>query len=168
MNLTSNKRRVISLTAASFILISVSAGCGSPKTARISGKVLFQGRPLPGGLVTFYPMEGQSLPASAIIGEDGQYSLENAPVGSVKITVNNVALKNGEVPPIGKSSARTAFTLASKEAIRAREGKDIPPPKNSKIAGTYVPIPTSYANIKTTGLDYSVEGNSQDHDIVLR
>jgi hypothetical protein len=154
---------------AALALAASSVGCGGQKTAKISGKVLFQGRPLPGGLVTFYPMEGQSNPASAIIGEDGSYSLNNAPLGTVKITVSNLTLKKGEVPPIGMSNASATFTLTSKEAIaKAREGKEIPQPKGSKISGTYVPIPASYANIKTTGLDYSVEGRSQDYDIVIR
>jgi hypothetical protein len=170
MNLNHVRRRpVVTWSMAALILASVSFGCGGQKTAKISGKVLFQGRPLPGGLVTFYPMEGQSNPASAIIGEDGSYSVHNAPVGNVRITVSNLALKKGEVPPIGMNGAPATFTMASKEAIaKAREGKDIPHPKGSKILGTYVPIPASYANIKTTGLDYSVDDKNQDYDIVIR
>jgi hypothetical protein len=169
MNPSIMKRTVIGLAAAVTFLTTLVVGCGSSKTATLSGKVLFHGRPLPGGLVTVFPMEGQANPASAIIGEDGSYTIDNAPVGTVKITVSNLTLKQGDVPPIGMSAMSSSFTMAPKDLMaKAREGKESPAYKGSKVVGTYVPIPAVYGNVKTTGLSYTVESKSQEHDIELR
>jgi hypothetical protein len=169
MKFSTLKKTGLGVTAAGIALATLIVGCGSPKTAKLSGKVLFQGRPLPGGLVTLFPMEGQGNPASAIIGEDGRYTIENAPVGTVKITVTNMSLKKGDVAPIGMSAGPNRFTMAPRDAMaKALEGKEIPPYKGSQIVGTYVPIPASYSNVKTTGLGYTVEGKSQEYNIELR
>src|SRR5436305_6259282 len=104
-----------------------TAGCGT-KTAKLSGKVLFQGRPVPGGLVTFYPTDGRGIPASAVIGEDGAYLVNNVPVGTVKVTVSNLSLKKGDHPPIGMGGPSSfSYGLAPKDVVeRARQGKNIP------------------------------------------
>jgi hypothetical protein len=147
---------------------ALTSGCGS-KTAKLSGKVLFQGRPLPGGLVTFYPTDGHGKPASAVIGEDGAYLVNNAPVVTVKVTVSNLALKKGDHPPIGMDSTSSNYGMAPKDVVeRAREGKKLPLYEGSRTTGSYVPIPTAFADVKTTGLTYTVDSKNDDFDIVLR
>ena len=59
----------LGLAAAAGVL----AGCG-PGKGRVSGQVLFNGKPLPGGWVTFQPAVRGHNPVSAEIDRDGNYS----------------------------------------------------------------------------------------------
>jgi hypothetical protein len=162
------------------------AGCSS-RTAHVSGKVLLRGQPLPGGTVTFFPTNGQGTPASAQIEEDGTYDMPKAPVGPVKITVANDALKEGAAhPPIGmgpgggpvnmapravqgKNKAGEAGQgAAPKEAIERSDQKPPewhPPPKPP---GKYVEIADKYKRPETSGLAYEVKPGSQDYDVPLQ
>jgi hypothetical protein len=60
------------------------AGCFGGK-GEVSGIVTFDGKPLPGGMVTFIPANGK--PESSRIGEDGAYRVTNVPAGRVQIKV---------------------------------------------------------------------------------
>ncbi len=58
-------------------------------TGEVSGKVTFNGEPLPGGMVTFIPENGKA--EGVRIAEDGSYKVTNIPVGPVRITVTTQA-----------------------------------------------------------------------------
>jgi hypothetical protein len=60
------------------------AGCIGGK-GEVSGTVTFDGKPLPGGMVTFIPANGK--PESCRIGEDGSYRVANVPTGRAQIKV---------------------------------------------------------------------------------
>jgi hypothetical protein len=83
----------------SLALLIVITGCGgrprSVEHAEVSGKVLFQGKPLPGGVVNFVTVNG-GFAATGAIDENGNYQLK-APVGEVKIGVSNKMLR-GSAP----------------------------------------------------------------------
>ncbi len=72
----SKKGRRLSAVLAAAGLLAV-LGCGDPngagKTVPVSGKVLFGGQPLKGGVVTYYPGEGNAskLSPQGAIGGDG-------------------------------------------------------------------------------------------------
>jgi hypothetical protein len=51
----------------------------------VSGTVTLNGKPLPGGMVTFVADNGQA--EAARIGEDGKYTISNVPAGPARITV---------------------------------------------------------------------------------
>lgn len=72
-------------------LLALMAGCGqNPRSVshtEVSGKVLFQGKPLPKGRVNFITVKG-AFASSGKIDENGHYKLE-APVGDVQICVMN-------------------------------------------------------------------------------
>jgi hypothetical protein len=125
------------------ILLAVAAGCG-PLTTRVSGRVLLDGKPLPGGVVTFVPVEGKA-PATATIREDGTFEMPNAPLGPVQVTVNNLALKPSGLKDATESPrsriARLKMPPAAVERAK-RERLDVPPPEEpEKMPGSYVPIP---------------------------
>ncbi|HBI46455.1 MAG TPA: hypothetical protein DDY78_26920 [Planctomycetales bacterium] len=65
--------------------------------ADVSGKVLFQGKPLPGGQVTFVVVKG-GFASSGPIGENGNYQIKS-PVGDVEISVDNRMLQQQRGKP---------------------------------------------------------------------
>jgi hypothetical protein len=116
----------------------VLAGCGS-KTGTVSGKVTYQGQPVPGGIINFLP---QSEPDrgkvfSSGIDANGIYQVVRVPVGPVKITVQD---------PGGQSAKRI---VDPNEAPRKK-------------------YPTRYATPEGSDLTFTVAGGSQEHDIELK
>jgi hypothetical protein len=79
-------RAAAGVAAALFLL--AAAGCA--KTGKVSGTVTFQGKPLPGGQITFYSTEGRPSGSGQI--EDGHYEVSDAPVGPCKVVVNTSTL----------------------------------------------------------------------------
>jgi hypothetical protein len=68
-------------------LLIVSAGCGPNQKARgsVKGKVTIQGKHLTVGNIVFYGK--QNISGSAAINKNGEYSLADAPLGDVSITI---------------------------------------------------------------------------------
>jgi hypothetical protein len=123
------------------------AGCGKPQWGgRVSGKVLYKGKPLPSGAVTFLGPEGRAANAEII---DGYYAIARPPHGECKITV----LTAPDVAP----GALPAFAPA-----------DAPADKIIKPRGKYVPIPERYARPETSGLVFAVTDTAQTHNIELK
>jgi len=133
------------------LLVLLAVGCGrsSVEQAEVSGKVLYRGKPLPGGVVTFLSSKGFS--GTAAVGADGSYRLR-APVGSVKISVDNRMLRKQGA---GKGGYRMA-----------RPAEDAEPQK--PLAGKYVPLPVKYHSPASSGLSLHVNGETQTFDIVLQ
>jgi len=130
------------------VLAVVAVGCGkrvSYDTAEVTGKVMFKGKPLPGGMVNFVADKG-GIANGAVIDENGNYKVA-APVGDVRISVDNRMLeKKGPTGPILRRPDSEAPTV---------------------LKGTYVPIPEKYTAIDYSKLTYKVVPGSQTHDIEL-
>jgi hypothetical protein len=140
-------------------LLVVAAGCGkdkkkAPPYAEVSGTVLFHGKPLPGGQVTFVNEGG--FTGSATIDENGKYKL-SAPTGTVKIAVDNAMLQTG-----GGGRGRGPGPPQNKPMLK-RPGAEAP----QKMPGHYVQIPQKYYNPEDSGLTYTVTSGAQTHDITL-
>ena len=134
-------------------LFTLMGGCAdnsrSVDHAEVSGKVLYEGKPLPGGQVTFVALEA-GFGSSAHIDEQGKYQI-NAPVSEVQIGVNNEMLKS-------RAPGKPKETLHPKEPNSEPE---------MPIKGRWVRIPFSYADPATSGLKYTVKPGSQTHNIEL-
>ncbi len=134
-----------------FLAAPFLAGCGSSgpgpggPQGEVSGKVLFKGKPLPGGMVTFMGPAGMF--GNSRIGEDGSYQL-TAPVGEVKITVDNRMLAVKEKPGEAALNPSTA--------------------PRDPIKGKYVRLPDKYYSAETSGLTYTVTKGSQSFDVNLQ
>jgi hypothetical protein len=65
------------LESGVLILSSLLSGCGSPSPDFVEarGKVLVDGKPAPGALVTFVPRGGEGPRPSGLVKEDGSYEL---------------------------------------------------------------------------------------------
>jgi hypothetical protein len=61
--------------------------------ATLTGRVSYQGKPLPGGSVAGVSTQDPLIGCSGIIGNDGTFGIQNAPFGPMKIAVNTEALK---------------------------------------------------------------------------
>jgi|SRR5579883_2427189 len=129
------------------VVFALLLGCGGPYTGSVTGKVLYKGKPLPGGIVTFIHPDGRS--AHAQIQEDGSYKVANAPGGEVKCLV--VTMK-----PLPGLPAKIASRMPAK------------PTDAVYPAGPYVPIPLKYSKPETTDLTYTINRGSQEIIIELK
>jgi hypothetical protein len=79
--------------AWSLLSIAALAGCSQQeKLNAVSGKVLYQGEPLSGALVSFHPKDGQPYVATGLTKEDGAFAVVTgesvgAHAGTYKVTV---------------------------------------------------------------------------------
>jgi hypothetical protein len=142
-------------------------GCGKklPPTGQVSGTVTFKGKPLPEGVVAFVNTEEGRRGEGSI--KDGQYTVLNAPVGpcGVEVVVNIAPVATGRSVNMEKRM-RQKFEQARERGadIPADAAIDAPNTKKSEA----VPIPLKYANVKVSGLSYTVEKGTQNFDITLQ
>jgi hypothetical protein len=153
-------------------------GCGVP-SAKVSGQVVYQDKgqekALPGGTVTFRPVDTTINPVTAEIGADGNYEAM-VPAVEVKISVDNRGLKNPDASPVGVTSGPPQKVKGMPKGIPvgppkdndAAKDKDIPAISTQKPSGTYVRIPDKYYNTETSGLSLKVTKGSQTHKIELK
>jgi hypothetical protein len=136
----------------SFGLLTLMMGCNnnpqSVEHADVSGKVLFQGKPLPGGQVTFVVVKG-GFASSGPIDENGNYQIKS-PVGDVEISVDNRMLQQQR----GKPTSTPHLKQPGAEEAKPLKGR-------------WVNIPSSYWDPSTSGLKFTVKPGTQTHDIEL-
>jgi hypothetical protein len=125
------------------LVLPLVLGCG-PGSGTVSGKVLYGGKPLPGGTVTFYPEQGGGLMAG--IGGDGSYVVD-VPVGGAKIAV--------QIP-------RAGLRRRPEKGGARQAGFE----KEMQEHATIV-IPPEYADPGKSGLSLKVERGRQTHDILI-
>jgi hypothetical protein len=161
-----------------FGITLVALGCGQPKSAQVSGTVfLSDGKPMPGGSITFYPMEGaKTLPSTVDIKEDGKFDMRKAPVGKVQVAVSNLHLKEGTPPPVGAGGGmnmKGPMGKGPKDGMgppkSATEGKPAdrsatPPP----TTGKYVEIPAKYTKPESSEWDFEVKPGTQTQDFKIK
>jgi hypothetical protein len=123
----------------------------------VSGKVTYQGKPLPGGRVTFLTSKG--LIFSGPIDTDGNYKLK-ASVGDAKVSVDNSMLKKDDSPRVD---------LRHPPGVKPPPGVQVEAEKSSAsdITGTYVPLPPKFQDPDSSGLKCSVKSGTQTFDIDL-
>jgi hypothetical protein len=142
------------------------AGCRGqgPGTGTVSGRVLVDGAPLPGGRITFEPSSGGN-PVMAVLGEDGSYPRVELPFGEIRVRVDNRELQRAAVP----RSFNPPAPALQKALAKKGKGGGIPvdPPPPPSIPGRYVKIIPKYYQTESSGLTFTVEGGEQTHDIVL-
>ncbi len=131
-------------------LLVLSAGCKtsarSAKSTEVTGKVTFNGNPLPGGRIVFQTVSG-GFASTGDIDESGNYTI-NAPVGEVQISIDNTMLTQRMETPHPK-----------------RPGAEDAKP----LKGKFVRLPARYRDITRSGLKYTVKPGPapQTHDIEL-
>jgi hypothetical protein len=121
------------------LALCLVGGCGSEPTGTVRGMVFYQGKPLPGGLVSFFSAPGKVV--TGRIGEDGRYVVPDVPVGLAKIAVQDLA---------GGFGGRPASA------------------PGAKGSPTAVRVPLHYRSADGSGLKYNVSSGDQEHDITLK
>jgi hypothetical protein len=99
--------------------------------ATLSGKILYKGKPVPYALVI---VMGTSSTATANADDSGNYSVEHAPVGEVKIGVNTDA---------GRGHMMSA-TMAAGQT------------KDKSLKPTFVDLPKKFHDPTTSGLTLTI------------
>jgi len=135
------------------------AGCGNA-TGKVSGTVKIGETLLKGGNVIFISTEGKES-KSATIKEDGTYSIDNIPVGNVKVCVETKSLAPPPAGPGGKiPTTYSPPPGADSAGYNPGAGTD-----RSKL---YVAIPDKYSDPNLTDLTYTVTAGSQEYNIPLK
>ena len=135
--------RHLGLNMLALSLLTLAAGGCGRNTGSVSGKVSYQGKPLPGGYVNFMSEGENNTFKTSQINEDGSYSVSGLSVGPAKISVQ------------GLSARRLAD-------LPGQGGKD------QKVQQKQVFVPDKYGNTDTSGLKYEVKPGSQSYDIELK
>jgi len=154
------------LRAAGFGLLALAVaaaeGCAKPK-AVVNGKVLLaNGQPVTAGTVSFWGSDNRV--GSAPIGSDGSYSVPDAPVGDVKITLSTPPprMVMGDKGGMPKAPGDIAGGMPTDKVPEGMSGGALKPQN-------VVPIPDKYKDVATTPLTWTVAKSEepQQHDIVL-
>jgi hypothetical protein len=139
-------------------LLVLAAGCTKRRKdaeySEVSGRVLYKNQPLPGGRVTFITTDG--FTGATNIDEKGNYKI-NAPVGPVKIAVDNAMLLRG-----GGVGRRGGGPPAKMPGLKRPDSEQAHAP-----TGRHVNIPDKYADPDASGLTYTVVAGAQTFDIKL-
>lgn len=128
-------------------VLPITLGCskgGGKNTATITGKVLYNGKPVTGGSLVLHPASGGQFPIT--LRPDGTFSATGAPHGDMKVTVNTEMLH--DMTP----------------AVQSPDGKT--PPRQD--LGVYVAIPEAYMSPSTTPLTWKIEKGTEDRTFELK
>ena len=155
-------------------IVAVVVGCGQGK-GKLSGQVLWNGAPLPGGKVTFRPADPKANPVVVELDEGGNYEV-SLPTGEVLVSVDNRDLEPRPAPIAGTSlnlppEVRDAISKTKKEGAPPAppaDGNQTSASPSSKPRGQYVRIPDKFYTIDTSGLKYTVPSGNQKQDIELK
>jgi hypothetical protein len=134
-------------------ILVLAVGCGPRKSvehSEVQGIVKYKGNPLPGGRIEFVSAQG-GFAVTETIDEEGKYKIK-APVGEVKIGIDNTALRAQRGQP------------GSKPRLQRPGSEEAHPMK-----GTYVDIPSKYRTPDQSGLTFTVDKAQapQTHNIDL-
>ncbi|HEY7423226.1 MAG TPA: hypothetical protein VH682_03195 [Gemmataceae bacterium] len=152
----------------------LTMGCSSK--GDVSGKVSYQGKPLPARAVTFFPSSGEGA-FSSRIEMDGSYRMEKVPVGKVKIVIVPFEQQRAGPKAQPKTQAKVqamAQAVKSGKVHFSEEGrKKMPPGFKEALEDSSSPegigsIPAQYTDPEKSVLEYTVTGGEQTHDIELK
>jgi hypothetical protein len=131
------------------VLLLALIGCG--RTATVTGKVTYKGRPVCYGTVVCVSVDKKTR--SGVIEPDGTYKVEQVPFGDTKVVVVS------RDPSKGRSTVRTA-----KHDPADKPEAALPP----SVIENWVPLPQQYELPGSSGLGCSVEATVVNYDIDLK
>lgn len=152
-------RRIVvgGLLACGVLLLT--NGCGPDHKARgsVKGKVTYKKKALTTGTVMFTNKQGVS--ASATIDTEGNYVMNDAPVGECQVTVTVPDLPRD---PTVKARLTGKGAGPKMPEMKAPEGADVPDlPSAPSVPKEIVSIDQKYSNPATSGLTCTIEKNTE-------
>lgn len=166
------------MIAAFAVLTGLVIGCGNGK-GELTGKVTYNGKPVPGGNLTLTINGMQFISA---LSTDGSYEFFELVPGQAVLTVDNEKLNPDSKRPeyfTGKSgggNAAQAMSKMAKERMKA-EGKgvasglssaDMSPEMKAEMAKRYMKIPVKYTNEQTSDAKVMVKAGRNEWNFVLK
>src|SRR4051812_31024161 len=147
------------------IALLAAAGCG-PGQGKVSGTVLFDGKPLPGGIVTFVPTNSRFGVVSVELDESGNFGPVVLPAGEMIVSVDNRKF----APPPPSRGGSVALPPGLSPGFRANMRPSSPRPQPAQdptVAARYVKIPERYYQGESSGLMITVGAGDQRQEIKL-
>jgi hypothetical protein len=135
----------------------VVVGCGSKPTGTIEGQVKYKDKALPAGSVIFAGEDNKSYMSP--IDAQGNYKIENVPVGTVKIAITLPSAPNIPTVPGGKDKIK----LGLPKDVKLPPGVD--PGYNMDVPKDLPKLPPEVGNPQTSGMSYAVTAGKQQHNI---
>jgi hypothetical protein len=151
------KRTVFGLV----LILPLVAGCGAGE-GKVSGRVLFEGAPLPAGRVTFRPADSRVNSVSVELDEQGNYQAV-LPAGEVKVSVDNSEWE--PQPSLGPGPLPPGLPPEVKKAIA---GSAKPKEGGGRGSKRYVKIPERYHQLETSELQFTVVRGEMKKDLELK
>ena len=146
------------LLSAACALVCV-VGCG-PRTGVVTGEVTYKGKPIPGGLLTFRPVDPAHNSAAYELDRDGKFKIE-LPVGEALICIDNREFepRPATAPAIPPGMNLPPDVLKSMQASTK---------ESSKVSDRWVKLPEKYYQIETSELKINVKGGEQTEVIEFK
>jgi hypothetical protein len=141
------------------------SGCG--RTGKLSGKVVYQGNPVPNAKIVFLCDNGRLLDATA--DENGRYSVAGVPIGRVRVGVKNFT--EGMAEGMAQFMQKQATAQGGKEKaagdIQQSAENMMKNISGGKGGSSLVLLPPKAIDPEKSGIEFEVKGGSQDQDIVV-
>lgn len=142
---------MLRMFSAACVLVSI-VGCG-PRTGVVSGEATYKGKPIPGGLLTFRPVDESQNSASYELLRDGKFKIE-LPVGEMLICIDN---REFEPRPATTPAIPPGMNLPP-EVLKSMQASS---KESSKVSDRWVKLPEKYYQIETSDLKITVKGGEQ-------
>jgi hypothetical protein len=163
----SNKLRLVL-----FLVIALPLACGcSGKSqglaASVSGKITYQNKAVPGGMIAFYTSDGQ-LSGSAVIQKDGSYEATQIAEGKLGVVIETESVnpaKRGR--SYGSPRGNQGKAVGPDGQKPPKDGGSPVPEGSNVVVGEYRKIPIKYSNPVKPVLHVELSSGSNSKDFVL-
>jgi hypothetical protein len=147
------------------VLLGLMVGCAREHPtapAKISGRVVYQNKPVTGGTIMF--TSGSQGVYRATLDANGAYEIVDMPTGEMVITVETESLNpKNKAPDYGGGKGAKMYA----ERMAAERKRGAPIAQQAAAAGQYRKIPEKYGNPKTSPLSMTLEPGRQVKEVVL-
>jgi hypothetical protein len=139
--------------------LATFVGCG-PRMGEVSGVAMFEGKPIPGGLLTFRHSDPSHNSVTYELPREGTFKVE-IPVGDVSICIEN---REFEPKPATMPAIPPGMNLPP-EVIKSMQASS---KESSKVSDRWVKLPEKYYDMETSGLKILVKGGKQQETIEFK
>lgn len=169
--------RIRPLAVIPFVVALAALGCGGSNPAApasISGSVTLNGKPLPGGSVSFFTQAG-STGYTASIGTDGTYSISDVPMGELIVCVETESANPTQPGTTGGSKDAQRYQQMMGDRRQQAGGPaggggggGAAGAAGADKAANYVKIDKKFAKPQTSPLTYTAKNGRNVYNIELK